>query len=235
MSTRSFSDDLRSRTDDLWSAILRHPFVQGIGTGSLAIDVYADYLKQDYLYLSEFSRVFALASAKAKNLVDMAFFSRLLDATLNVEMALHRRTCTALGIGEVDLKQAEPAMVTVAYTSLLLRTCYEGGLPDILSVLLPCAAGYVEVAQHLKNKGLPPVSSYRDWIETYSSKDFVEFAKWLKKRLDSLATNASVNDRDHWRRLYVRSTRFELLFFDMAWSQKMWPAIVPAETGFTFR
>ena len=77
MSSHGLSQELRNRTDSLRSRILGHPFVQGIGTGSLGKEIYTYYLRQDYIYLIEFSRVFALASAKAKNLADMSSFSEL--------------------------------------------------------------------------------------------------------------------------------------------------------------
>ncbi len=227
MSSYSFSEQLRNKTDSVWSKILGHRFVQGIGTGSLGEEPYAYYLRQDYLYLIEFSRVFALASAKAKDVADMSSFSELLHATLNAEMALHRRTCAEFGISAADLEKTEPALVTTAYTSFLVKTSYQGTLPDILSILLPCAAGYVEIAQHLREKGVSTVPHYRDWIETYSSKEFVDFSNWLKSRLDSFSASAAGEEQDDWHRLYLYSARFELLFFEMAWSQELWPSIVP--------
>ena len=110
-----------------------------------------------------------------------------------------------------------------------MKTSYEGTVPDILSILLPCAAGYVEIAQHLRVKGMPTVPHYRDWIETYSSKEFVDFSNWLKSRLDSCSASAAGEERGDWYRLYLYSTRFELLFFEMAWSQERWPSIVPKD------
>jgi thiaminase/transcriptional activator TenA len=231
MSSQRFSQELRNRSDSLWSRILRHPFVQGIGDGSLDTEIYAYYLRQDYVYLIEFSRVFALASAKARDLKDMSTFAELLRATLTTEMDLHRRTCAGFGLTAADLEQTEPALVTTAYTSFLVKTCYEGSLADILSVLLPCAAGYVEIAQHLKENGLPSVAYYRDWIETYSSKEFIDFSRWLENRLDSYAVQAADSQRDEWYRAYLWSSRFELLFFEMAWSQERWPSVVPPTTG----
>jgi thiaminase/transcriptional activator TenA len=95
-------------------------------------------------------------------------------------------------------------------------------MPGILSVLLPCAAGYVEIGQRLKIEGLPETKHYRDWIETYSSNEFSEFVDWLKKRLNQLTVAASTEDKTHWYRLYLTSSRFEYLFFDMSWNMELW-------------
>ncbi len=225
MST-TFSEQIRKKTDSLWSAIFEHPFVQGIGKGTLDRGKYEFYLKQDYIYLIEFSRVFALATAKAQHLSEMGYFATLLNATLNVEMDLHRRTCADYDITAEELEKTEPALTTISYTNLLVKTCYEETLPGILAVLLPCAAGYVEIAQRLKRQGLPDNKDYQNWIETYASKEFAEFAEWLENRLDQFAQTASKEDKNRWYRLYLNSSRFEYLFFDMSWKAEQLPEAI---------
>lgn len=223
MPDTSFADRIRQKTDPLWGAIFDHPFVDGIGKGTLDREKYEFYLKQDYIYLIEFSRVFALASAKAQQLSDMGYFATLLNATLNIEMDLHRRTCADFGISALELEKTEPAITTTSYTSFLVKTCYEENIAGILSVLLPCAAGYVEIGQRLKNQGLPETKHYRDWIETYSSKEFGEFADWLKSRLDHFTRTGSEESKERWFWLYSTSSRFEYLFFDMSWRMELLP------------
>src|SRR4030043_301560 len=98
MSSKTFYQEMRKKSDRLWNAIFQHPFVKGIGDGTLTRDRFEFYLKQDYVYLIDFSRVFALACAKSRTLPDMGTFAALLYATLNMEMELHRKTCAAFGI-----------------------------------------------------------------------------------------------------------------------------------------
>jgi thiaminase/transcriptional activator TenA len=223
MSSKSFYEQIRGKTDRLWQATFSHPFVSGIGDGSLSRQRYEFFLKQDYLYLTEFSRVFALGTTKAKNLRDMTYFADLLQGTLKTEMELHRRTCKAFGIALEDLEKTEPALITTAYTNHLVRTCYEGSFSDILAVLLPCGSGYIEIGQHLKVQGLPENKFYQDWINTYTSKEFVEVAEWLEARMNVIAAASCEEDRIRWYRLYLTSARFEYLFFDMCWNKQVWP------------
>lgn len=222
-----FSHGLEEKTQSLWQAICEHPFVEGIGDGSLARDRFEFYLKQDYVYLIDFSRVFALASAKARGLEDMSTFAKLLNMTLNSEMDLHRRTCQELGISAEELEKTRPALVTLSYTSFLVKTCYEEQLAGIIAVLLPCAKGYAEIALRLKAAGVPDTPHYRDWIATYASDDFVGWAQWLAEKLDSFGAQASESDKEKWHDLYLQSARFELLFFEMGWQKKEWPELVP--------
>ncbi|MBD3291189.1 thiaminase II [candidate division KSB1 bacterium] len=222
MSRFSFYEKLRKKNDMVWQSILDHPFVKGIGDGSLSHQKYEYFLKQDYYYLIQFSRLFALAAAKAPTLEEMNYMSALLQATLSVEMDIHRRTCRKLGISAEDLEKIEPAMITMSYTNLLVRTCYEGSFADIIAVLLPCATGYVEIGKKLKAQGLPDDPFYQDWIKSYSSDEFQEFADWLIDKMDSLAENASDTDVKRWQDYYLASARFEYLFFDMSWKMEFW-------------
>lgn len=213
----------RERSAGLWSAIHRHPFVRGIGAGDISEERFKRYLEQDYVYLVEFSRVLAIASAKSESLSDMGRFAGLLGATLDLEMDLHRRTCADFGIGAADLEKVEPLLVTTAYSSFLLRTCYESGPADIFAALLPCEMGYFEIADRLRGEGLPDHRHCRDWIETYSSAEFRGFAEWVAAGLDDRLGGAPPGDIERRYRLYCTSARFELLFFEMGWSGDPWP------------
>lgn len=220
MPDAAFYREAREKTDPLWEEIFRHPFVKGIGDGTLPRDRFEFYLKQDYVYLIDFSRVLALACAKSSTLPEMGTFAALLHVTLNTEMELHRKTCAAFGIAESELVKTRKSPITSAYTDLLVRTAYEGGFSDILAVLLPCACGYVEIGTRLKSEGLPEDPFYRDWIGTYSSTEFQEFADWLIGRMNEHAADASGLRKERWHRLYEASARYEFLFFDMSWNKE---------------
>ncbi len=79
----SFADDIEGRALPIRRAILSHPFVTGVGDGTLPVAKFKYYVLQDYVYLIDYSRVLALASARATDLETMGWFARLLDETLN--------------------------------------------------------------------------------------------------------------------------------------------------------
>ncbi len=227
MKPKSCSAEFRVRSAPVWAAIHAHPFVVGLGSGELSRDRYEHFLTQDYAYLVDFSRVLALAAAKSGEIPQLEYFARLLHATVEIEMELHRRTCADFGIGLVELGKVEPALVTNAYSNFLVRTCYEGGVAEILAALLPCEMGYAEIAEKLRQAGLPGDRHYRDWIETYSSVEFRGFADWVAGQFDEVACGAPARDVERWYRLYLTSARFELLFFEMGWAIESWPGVVP--------
>ena len=110
------SDAFRQAAHAIWEANYAHPFVQAIGDGTLSEEHYRFYLAQDYVYLIDFSRFFALGAAKAPNLPSMERFGKLLDETLHFEMELHRNLCAEFGLSRQELERTRPSPTCLAYT-----------------------------------------------------------------------------------------------------------------------
>ena len=111
-----FIADIERQSQSMRQAILAHPFVKGVGDGTLPVEKFKYYITQDYAYLIDYSRALALASARAPRLDDMSWFAGLLDETLNVEMALHRSYCQEFGISAQELDATVASPTPVAYT-----------------------------------------------------------------------------------------------------------------------
>jgi len=61
----SFSAELRRAADPIWQAQHDHAFVRGIGDGTVDVERFKRWLRQDYRFLVEYCRVFALAAARS--------------------------------------------------------------------------------------------------------------------------------------------------------------------------
>jgi thiaminase/transcriptional activator TenA len=217
------SDEFRSHAHAIWEASYAHPFVQGIGEGTLPEERFRFYLAQDYVYLIEFSRFFALAAAKARALGAMERFAALLDETLHFEMDLHRRICAEFGIAREALEGTTPAPTCLGYASYLLKTAYEGEMVTVLAALLPCSWGYGEIGLRLKGRGLPPVSHYAKWVETYASPEYQQLVAWLRGLFDEAAAEVRGAARQQLQDVFDTSSRWEYLFWEMAWRMEGWP------------
>ncbi len=64
----SFSVELRRSAEEVWEAQHRHPFVRGIGDGTLDPERFSVWVRQDYLYLIEFARLHALGDRASPRL-----------------------------------------------------------------------------------------------------------------------------------------------------------------------
>ena len=219
-----FTEHLRQQTDDLRRQVLQHPFVTGIGDGGLPLEAFRFYMCQDYVFLIDYSRVLALAAAKADDLETMGRFAELLHETLNTEMALHRGLAAKFDISPEELEATRAAPGTRAYTQHLLTAAYGGNLADITAAILPCMWDYSDIGQTLAAQGAPsPQPLYDEWIQTYAAPEFAALAAWLRDLLDRLAGGAGTGQQARLSRLFADSCRYEYLFWDMAYRQEAWP------------
>ena len=79
------TDKMLEATKELWKSYNEHPFVKGIQDGSLTKDKFKYYIMQDYLYLKEYAKVFAIGVAKAKTLETANLFAKYI-AVMNGEL-----------------------------------------------------------------------------------------------------------------------------------------------------
>ena len=216
------TDEMFRSAKSTWDAELEHPFVVGLGDGSLDGEKFKRWVLQDYLYLKEFARVFAWAVAKADHLEAMGWYAKVLDLTLNTEMALHRAYAEQFGITVAQLEQEVMWPTTRAYTDFLVRVSADGDMLDLLAALLPCAWGYVYVARHLAEGATAVDKRYAEWIAQYSSDEFSEAADWLRNELNRLAVGVTTDKIKRLTELFVLSSRYEWQFWEMCWSGEEW-------------
>ncbi len=218
-----FIADIEQRSQPLRQAILAHPFVAGVGDGTLPVEKFKYYVAQDYVYLVDYSRALALASARAPRLDDMSWFAGLLDETLNVEMALHRSYCEEFGISAQELEATVASPTTVAYTSFLLKTAHQGSFGELVASLLPCQWGYWEIGDHLAKRGLPRNAPlYAKWIEMYTSEEFAALAHHIRDMAGRIGGEAGPAELAAMGQAYLTSVRLEHQFWDMAYNLEEW-------------
>lgn len=217
-----FTDELRAAADSIWKAQLEHPFVRGIAAGDLEEHRFARWVRQDYLYLVEFARVFAWAAAKAERLEAMGWYARMLDLTLNTEMGLHRQYAARFGIGIDELEAEEMWPTTRAYTDFLVRTAADGDMAALLAALLPCAWGYAFLGSRLAESERPADARYADWIEQYASEEFQDAAEWLRQETERAAGAVGEARREVMKELFLVSSRYEWRFWEMCWHGEEW-------------
>jgi thiaminase/transcriptional activator TenA len=145
--------------------------------------------------------------------------------TLHEEMDLHRSYSAELGIAVADLEREEPAPTTRGYADFLLRTATIGDFPDLLAALLPCMWGFNEIGLRLAEQGLPEDDRYARWIEMYSATEFTELVDWLRTLTDRVGTELPAASRERLRDVFLASSRYELAFWEMAWTKETWPRL----------
>src|SRR5258708_28581939 len=159
----SFFERLKTAASAEWRAYTEHPFTNALADGSLAEAAFRHYLVQDYLFLIEFARAYALAVYKSPGLADMREAAGGLSAILDVEMNLHVKLCAGWGLSASDLEQAPPAVEMLAYTRYVLDAGMPGDLLALKVALAPCVICYAEIATRLAPPPAthPPTTPHR--------------------------------------------------------------------------
>ena len=218
------SVDLRRSADAVWEAQHRHPFVRGVGDGTLEPERFNVWVRQDYLYLIEFARLHALGTARAPGLPAMTRFADITQGLLHMEMDLHRSYAGELGISSAQLEREEMLPTTQGYTDFLVRTAAVGDFVELTAALLPCIWGYAEIAERLTGAERPADQRYARWIAMYASAEFGELTGWARELTDRAGEEVGAAGRERARRAFLTSSRYELAFWQMAWAGEHWLA-----------
>jgi thiaminase/transcriptional activator TenA len=219
----SFSRSLKEKSRQVWEAGYNHPFVQELGMGTLDKEAFKFYLLQDYRYLLDYAKIFALGAAKAESEPIMARLTAAQYNILNCELNLHREYMRGFGITPDDIANAKQSLYNRAYAANMLAVAQTHGLAEIMATVFPCGWTYYDYACRLKDKYLAKLENnfFRSWIENYSSDSFAESFGWFYETLDELCDGKSSEELKRVEEIFARSVEFEYLFFDMAYKKEM--------------
>lgn len=213
-----FFGRLRNTAGKDWAGYVRHPFVEALGRGDLPAACFQHYLVQDYLFLIQFARAYALAGYKSETLEELRQAARGLSAISDMEMKLHVDYCRGWNLTEADMAATPEAMETIAYTRFVLDCGLRGDRLDLEVALAPCIIGYAEIGAILvsdpstKLEGNP----YRNWIESYSSPDYVDLALETIAKINAMASRRGGDTRfESLSATFSAATRLESAFWQM--------------------
>lgn len=212
-----FTDLVDACRDD-WHAYIEHDFVLALGRGELADASFRHYLKQDYLFLLQFSRAYALAAYKSHSLDELRGAFDGMKTILDVELGLHLAFCRDWGISEAELNELPEARATLAYTRYVLDAGSRGDLLDLHVALAPCMVGYADIARSLNARSdtlRGADNPFDAWIAMYESDDFQAAARQEQAWLDDQLAQVSDERFTRLSRIFTDATRLEIDFWQM--------------------
>jgi len=218
----TLSDRLWGSIDDTYEAILDHPFIDGLTTGSLERDAFRFYVVEDALYLHSYSRALAVCGAKAPHEEAVKMFCEHAAGAVEVERQLHEGFFDELGINVEAVRSTEMAPTTQAYTSYLLAAVYGGSFAEALGAVLPCYWIYWEVGKALAAKGSPD-PLYERWIETYGGEEFAGIVQAVLSLTNEIGADLSPGEETKMTRHFKITARYEWMFWDMGYRKEGWP------------
>lgn len=215
----SVSKKLIAEGEPLWDAFCSHPFLTGIGDGTLDQKKFQFYMIQDYLYLLDYARLFALGVAKAEQPEDMRCFAGYVGQILSGEMDTHRGYMARLGIAIEDAERTEMAPENRAYVDYMLARGWEGGADVIAVSIFACAVSYEYLAHRLL-EAYPHAAEhpfFGEWVASYADPAYAASNRELCDLLDRMTEDCTERQMAHYREIFLKCTWHEEQFWDMAW------------------
>ena len=222
MACSTLTSRLRAEASGVWERILTHPFVVELYEGRLSLERFKFYVVQDYNFLVGMMRAFSLLASRADyETARLALEIAYADAT--IEMDNYVKLLGELGLSLKYVIKAEPAPTNVAYTSFIVSTCATGSPLECLVSTLPCFWSYLEIAERHKDKlEANPIGLYRRWAEVYLSSEYRGLVERLRAAADKLWSTHG-GDYEGLRRIFLTASRYEYMFWDMAYKMEAWP------------
>ncbi len=214
----SFSESLRQEALPIWESIFAHPFLEEIEAAELPLEKFRYYVEQDYHYLAGFGQVVATALSKAP---DTRTLRRLIRRiTTPVERPLHGRMFELLETSEDAVETVPLSPTNMAYINHMQTAASMGGVGEAAAALLPCPWTYHEIGERI---AVPEHPVYSYWAQPYRDGLLEESTAAWRELVDEYAANGGPATREAMRSAFITSSRYEFMFWTMAYNMESWP------------
>lgn len=206
------------KAGNIYSEIIRMPFIRELMEGSLDPEKFKHYISQDSHYLEHFGRTLSLIAARAHRKDHVLQFIRFAEGAIVVESALHAGYLAQLGIGE------RPPLSPAChhYNSFLVSTAALAQVEVSMAAVLPCFWIYKEVGDHILQNQNKNGNRYQEWINTYGGEEFAILVKKAIEICDEVAASCTPAQQEAMTEAFVTASRMEWLFWDSAWRLEQW-------------
>lgn len=215
-SEKTLLEKLKDGCKDVWHEYTHPKFVDQIQDGTLDIEKFRYYLKQDYLYLLHYVRCFALMAFKGENLEEIQF---ALKGTLWItegELELHNQY-KEWGIEKHELESSEESIECIAYTRYMKDVGMTGDYLDLMIAIASCYIGYGKIGQRLlaDKKTVLEENPYKEWIYMYGGEGYQSSMVEFIEKLNSYGRDISKKKLEKLKIIFREVTRLEVAFWEM--------------------
>jgi thiaminase/transcriptional activator TenA len=214
-----FCAEQLKRVRPIWDRILSHRFLIETRDGTIKDDVFAIWMRQDYLFVEAAIPFIAVLIPKAQpNHVEPLTQT---IAALHKELELFRDRA---GVAGVDLTDTQPSFTNHAYIQFLLASAYRESYPCAYTVLYTAEKAYYDSWTVVK-QGLDPGSVWYPFVENWAGQAFADYVTFLQTNLDDMAEQAGAAELQRMAELFELTAKYELAFWEMAALGEGWPGM----------
>lgn len=214
----NWSTEAWSSIHSIYEAIQKMPFIEKLRTGTLEMEKFQYYLKQDSLYLEDFSRALAMIGARLPNIKDMHLFIGFSEGAIAAEVGLHEAYFKSYGVAD----RGEMLPACHHYTAYLKSTVATESIEVAMAAVLPCFWIYKEIGDYIYANRLEDQNPFTAWINTYAGDEFEEGVSKAIEICDRYAAKASPETRKAMTQAFVYASQLEFDFWDAADQLRDW-------------
>ncbi|MDT7705575.1 MAG: hypothetical protein QOG20_1182 [Pseudonocardiales bacterium] len=215
-------DVLWSDVEDVYAAILAHPFIAGLTDGTLPREAFRHYIVQDAHYLRGYAKALAVCAAKAPDEDGTVMFAEHAAGAIAAERDLHAALMAEMGSSPEEATAEPVAPTTRAYVSYMLATVYGGSFAEAVGAVLPCYWIYARVGEELVARSSPD-PLYARWIAMYGGAEFQAVVDAVLEVTDRVGATLSETELARVREHHRTTSRYEWMFWDAGYRQEQWP------------
>jgi thiaminase len=199
--------------------MLSHRFLAQTRDGTIPDEVFATWMRQDYLFVEAAIPFIAALLAKAPR-EHWEALSGVIPA-FQKELELFEERAAAVG---VNLREGPVSFTCHAYIQFLLNTAYRCSYAEGYTVLYAAEKAYHDSWKVVKEE-LSPDSPWYPFVENWAGEEFAAYVTYLEGELDRLAQEAGTGERVRMEEMFELATRYEIAFWEMAATGEQWPGI----------
>jgi thiaminase/transcriptional activator TenA len=220
----SFCAEQLARVRPVWEKILDHRFLKETRDGTIAHEVFATWMRQDYLFVEAAIPFIAALIPKAP-LGHRAMLGQVIPM-LEKELELFRERAESAA---VDLADVRPSFTNHAYIQFLLASAYTKSYAEAYTVLYGAEKAYYD-SWMVVRRGIDAGSVWYPFVENWTSEAFAGWVDYLEKNLNQLAEEAGPGERAEMAELFELTAKYELAFWEMAATGAGWPLLDEEES-----
>jgi thiaminase (transcriptional activator TenA) len=218
-----YINNLLDENSGLYQKILYMPFNQELLKGTLNEDIFKNYIIQDYIYLQNYRKTFAILLSKAPDQEASAFIVYQIKSIDEEIKAVHEIYLEKFSISKDELLKTAPYPSTEFYDSYLIKTAYIEPFEVGLAATLPCNWVYYRIGADMNKTKLSPDNKYRQWIEGYApdpweTSDTKAFVDLIEKYMK----NATLENRQKMTQAFKTAMKLEYMFWDGIYRNLNW-------------
>ena len=201
--------------------------MQDIVNGTMSLERFRFQIRQNYQYLLDYTRCWAILLGKCSCFEEMEIFYPIVKNTMESTVMMNRTYwAEELGISLDELDSVIEAPGKRSYTAFQLMCVHEGSLAEGMIALFPCNIIYRYFGEDLLDQcKLDKEDRSYKWLAYYVSDEYIRKTENEIAVVNRLCEHKTEKEKARLKEILAHSCNYEILQWqDMYHNMTTWPA-----------